>query len=495
MKTSHDFYQLIKQHWTHPDFLQQIQVSHELVVSFLEKESFSKSLEEMVSKHQFSCRHVQNLCDPLLQEVWAEAYPADALYYIYQFALSKSFPNAVEIQLDAQLDDGCMLYLEALRATFPIQQELDSESFQSRYPLQLDFLNGTTDGQYSREYRKFLRAVNDEYVIEMMKLNFEVTQHNTMDHVSGVHYLAMRIAQQLHEFGIPVDLGKVSGAAAGHDLGKYGCRSFENKRVAYLHYYYTEQWFKSRDLFNIGHIALNHSVWDLELENLPLESLILIYSDFRVKNTKNKKKQYEMSYFTLADSFSVILSKLDNVDAEKEKRYIRVYAKLKDFEDYMIDLGVQVDPDQPIGVSSRGRKKYFSLMQGNEITQNLKYLAIQHNIHLLYKFRDEDSLSEIIEIVRNEKNDKIFREYLGLFEEYTAYLTQKQKIVTLRFLYEKLTHPEEDIRRQCAELIGQIISSFDENYRKELPEDTKLPMPDITSFDLLREYMKRFFVS
>ncbi|SMP37771.1 cytidyltransferase [Anoxynatronum buryatiense] len=492
MKTSHDFYQLIKQHWTQPDLLQQTDSSIDLIFSFLENETFSGKLEAMISKNHFTCRDVQKLCEPMLQTMWAEAFPEDPLYYIYQFALSKSFPDAVETKLDSRLDSGCLFYLEALRATLSIQQEHDSASFQARYPLQLEFQSDDNQNEYSREYRRFIRAFKNEYVIEMMKLNFEVTQHNTMDHVSGVHFLAMRIAKQLHEFGIPVDLGKISGAAAGHDLGKYGCRSFENKRVAYLHYYYTELWFKSRDIFNIGHIALNHSVWDLELENLPLESLILIYSDFRVKNSKNKKNQYEMSYFSLSDSFSVILSKLDNVDAEKEKRYIRVYAKLKDFEDYMIDLGVQVDPEKPIGISARSRKKYFSLMQGHEITQNLKYLAIQHNIHLLYKFRDEDSLSEIIEIVRNEKNDKIFREYLGLFEEYTAYLTQKQKIVTLRFLYEKLTHPEEDIRRQCAELIGQIISCFDENYRKEVPEDVKLPMPDITSFDLLREYMKLF---
>lgn len=39
----------------------------------------------------------------------------------------------------------------------------------------------------------------------------------------------------------------------------------------------------------IGHIATNHSVWDIELENLPIESLVLIYSDFRVKNDAKAK--------------------------------------------------------------------------------------------------------------------------------------------------------------------------------------------------------------
>jgi len=119
---------------------------------------------------------------------------------------------------------------------------------------------------------------------------------------------------------------------AGHDLGKFGCKSWEGKRVAYLHYYYTDLWFKNHGITFIGHIALNHSVWDLELENLSIESLILIYSDFRVKNALNEKtKKYEMTFFTLQDSFQVILDKLDNLDAAKERRYTRVYSKLKGF--------------------------------------------------------------------------------------------------------------------------------------------------------------------
>lgn len=47
--------------------------------------------------------------------------------------------------------------------------------------------------------------------------------------------------------------------------------------------------------------------------------------------------------FTLKDSFHIILSKLENVDAVKERRYRYVYAKLKDFEDYMESLGVNTD--------------------------------------------------------------------------------------------------------------------------------------------------------
>ena len=134
------------------------------------------------------------------------------------------------------------------------------------------------------EYVKFIKAFKKDYIYEMMKLNGEVFKYNTLDHICGVHYLSLHIARQLKDKNVQIDLGRVSGAAAGHDVGKYGCIGEELKRVPHLHYYYTDQWFKKHNINYIRNIAINHSTWDLELENLSLESLILIYSDFRVKN-------------------------------------------------------------------------------------------------------------------------------------------------------------------------------------------------------------------
>ena len=115
----------------------------------------------------------------------------------------------------------------------------------------------------------------------MMRLNAEVTPFRTLEHIAGVHYVAMTVARGLYEAGVPIDLTLTSGAAAGHDLGKFGCKP--NERVPYLHYYYTNQWFNNHSMEYIGHIAANHSTWDLEPENLSVESLVLIYADFRVK--------------------------------------------------------------------------------------------------------------------------------------------------------------------------------------------------------------------
>ena len=107
-----------------------------------------------------------------------------------------------------------------------------------------------------------------------------------------------------------------------------------------------------------------------------------------------------MHIYSLKDSFNVILEKLDNVDAKKEKRYKRVYEKLKDFEDYLISLGVTTS----LGVLEQDElqsvihiRKNYALSQGNAIVQNLKYLSINHNIKLMYQLRDENSLEEILE--------------------------------------------------------------------------------------------------
>ncbi|HQI17490.1 MAG TPA: cytidyltransferase, partial [Bacillota bacterium] len=325
-----------------------------------------------------------------------------------------------------------------------------------------------------------------------MKLNQEVLGFNTLDHICGVHYLALYIGRELKKAGIPIDLGRVSGAAAGHDIGKYGCKSSESKRVPYLHYYYTDLWFRNHDITYIGHIATNHSTWDLELENLPLESLVLIYSDFRVKHDAAGNTR-EMHIYPLKDSFKIILDKLDNLDAVKEKKYRRVYSKLADFEDYLISLGIEVDINNIVkGIRRESgiKNRHYSLMSGNQVINNIKYLAINHNINLMYQLRDEASLNLILESARSEANWKKLREYIRIFEEYSTYLTQKQKLITIRFLYEQLVHPEDDIRRQCAELIGLLIARFDEKYRKDVPENAILDTPAMTSFELLDRYMQ-----
>lgn len=127
-----------------------------------------------------------------------------------------------------------------------------------------------TDGCVTaREYDRLRKFWNDHYIYEFMRISREITPFNTVGHIGGVHYVALFIGKQLVETDIPVDLALVSSAAACHDLGKFGCSPKEEKRIPYLHYYYTNELLIREKMPMTAHIASNHSTWDLELENLP----------------------------------------------------------------------------------------------------------------------------------------------------------------------------------------------------------------------------------
>jgi len=466
-----------------------------IIEKYLHEQKFTKKLSFMINEKNINCQEIYTLIKNLLIALDSKHVSKDWLYQVYQYSLFLSFPGTVEVtefHSNIKNERNILLYLKILRIFSEIIKSSGDSTLQSRFPLSFLTSEEIEKLEYSKEYIRFKKAINEEYIVEMMKLSQEVMKFNTLDHICGVNHIALSIGRQCKEFGIPIDLGRVSGAAIGHDLGKYGCRGEELKRTPYLHYYYTDLWFEKHNLPYIGHIAVNHSVWDLELENLPIESLILIYSDFRVKNNRSGTK-FKMKIFDLKKSFQIILDKLDNVNEKKRKRYYRVYAKLHDFEDFLRYMGINVDVNvKAFDVVQKRKKIYYSLLHGEEVVQNIKYLAIEHNIHLMHELRNESSLNSLLELARNEKSASNLREYLQIFREYSTYLTQKQKIAALTFLYEVLSHPQAEIRRRCAKLIGILIASFDEDYRKEIPSNVKLKQPNTTSIDLLKKYLKCF---
>lgn len=465
-------------------WLEKENISFDLINDYIKSELFINSIKKVMEEKDYSCGRILNLCGDLMRQISFGNLPENMLSYLYQYTLNKSFPEAVSIDLKDSLNAASELYLKVLKVFCEAQKFTKDGSWQSKFPLIL------LKDEENEEYRKFTEAFNNDYIYELMKLSSEVYNFNTLDHICGVHFLSMFIAKQVKELGIPIDLGRVSGAAAGHDIGKFGCKTSALKRVPYLHYYYTDQWFKRHNINYIRNIAINHSIWDLELENLSVESLILIYSDFRVKN-KNYGDKIKMCIFTLEESFKVILEKLDNMNESKEKRYRKIYGKLKDFEDFLIDAGIETNPWGLVTFSKKSikKEKAYSLMEGEDIVRNMKFLAIDHNINLMYKFRDEYSLSSLLDLARSEKDWRNLREYIRIIEEYSTYLTQGQKLQAIDFLYDNLIHPEDDIRRHCAELIGILIASFDEDYRKEIPENEFLEPPLIISKDILDKYI------
>lgn len=344
------------------------------------------------------------------------------------------------------------------------------------------------------EYIKMHKLIKSKYIYEFMRIGIDTTPFNTLGHVAGVHYVAMYAARQLYKVGIPVDLGLISAAAASHDIGKYGCRKHEERRIPYLHYYYTDYCLNRFQLPTVAHIAANHSTWDLELENLSVESLLLIYADFRVKSTREDGIEI-IHFYTLDDAFDVILGKLDNVDEAKKHRYTKVYNKLKDFEDYMLEHGVHTDipedlpkerPDKPVPF-----KREPVMMHGQDVIEQLKYKAVDHNIRLMSKFNSIEEFGTLLEVARSENNWKSLRTYITILDEYSTYMTDEQKRMTLSFLYEALSHHESDIREQAARLMGKVIGKYREEYKKELPSDIPESDKNVTNLMMFEEYIEK----
>lgn len=452
---------------TKGEFLKTIDISEEKMQAYLINKNFLRNLSAFIGKEKVTCKNVLDLSADILNSHRAEP-PEGWLAYAFQHVLNKSFPEAVTIKLNPAYEVPVVIYLEILRTIIKYSQKTNMGEIPKFEFLTEEEIRDLPNKQ---EYRTFLDVFEKNYVYELMMLDREVNGYNTLSHVSTVHYVATHVARQIKKAGLEVNLGLVSGSAAGHDIGKYGCKGLEKRRVAYLHYYYTDQWFIKYNMAGIGLIAANHSTWDLELENLSLESLLLIYADFRVKNKKTHEGE-EMHIFSLAESFDIILNKLDNVDEAKEKRYIRVYSKLKDFEEYLISKGINTDlgslepkPVKPVD---------YALIDGYEVVKNFKYKAFDHNIPLMSKLNNEVTFTGMIEAARSETDWKNIRAYLNILEEYSIYLSQKEKLFALSFLYELLVHREGDIRKQAAILMGKIIVHYDPKYTKEIPEDVKI---------------------
>ena len=483
-KIIQEIYDDLINHLTDKQFLKKIKLSKKTMLELIRQENWKENIKYIIEKESISSRDVLGICKDSLHALSAKP-AAGWLHDIYDHILHQMFPDAGIERTDPACQAGRLFYLEVFR-TF-LRYETKSKGFDSKMHIQFLTEDEANQMESAEEYLMLMKLFHKNYIYEFMRIGLDITGYKTLAHICGVHYIAMHVGKQLLEADIPIDIALLSGAALGHDIGKYGCKPQEIKRIPYLHYYYTDLYFKRNGMPTIGHIAMNHSTWDLELENLAVESLVLIYADFRVKGVIDAKGRETIKYYDLKESFDVILNKLDNVDEVKKGRYIKVYNKLRDFEEFMISLGINTDLSTSI--IEKKEIKDTALYHADEAVKRLKNLAILHNISVMHKLNSETAFGDIIEAARSEKNWKNIRAYINIFGEYFTYMTQKQKIVTLNFLYEMMMHREGDIRRQSADLLGNIIVHSDEEYRKELPEGVQRETDEITSLSLWDHYL------
>ena len=449
----------------------------------LEAENYMQRFAPLFHGVRLRCAEVLALCRPELDALSGGQEPAQGwLAYTYDFACRLLYP---EEDADTSCAAGAVFLLSVLQVLFAAEDELlpRDPAWTFDFPTEEE-LSGCA---CAASLGQMLRSWKREYVYELMRLGLEATPYRTLEHIAGVHHVAMTAARGLRQAGIPLDLALVSGSAAGHDIGKFGCRPGE--RVPYLHYYYTDLWFRRRRITDIGHVAANHSVWDLEPDYLSVESLLLIYADFRVKQSRDSDGREITRISSLAEAFDVILSKLDGVDDAKRRRYMRVYARLRDFEQFMVDRGVDVTlqghdtPPRP--------EKQTALMTDDEALHALTMQCVGHNMELMSRLTGQRSFARLLELARGETNWRRLRAYLGVFESYSLYLHIPQKVQTLAFLYELLMHREGDIRRQAAALLGEIIGGFHAGYAKERPAGSRPDPRGVTDLDQWKLYLDK----
>ena len=448
----------------------------------IETEGYMQRFTGLFSGARLRCADVLALCRPELETLCPGEPSEGWLAYAYDYARRLLYPEKTGAEPFAP---GAVFLLSVLQVLFAAEAELLPHDPAWTFDFLTD--DELAGSPCAPSYQRFLRLWRREFVYELMRLGLEVTPYRTLEHIAGVHHLAVTAARALRKSGVAVDVALVSGAAAGHDLGKFGCRPGE--RVPYLHYFYTDQWFRRRRMTDIGHVAANHSVWDLEPDYLSVEALLLIYADFRVKQLHDAQGREITRISTLAEAFQVILDKLDDVDGEKQKRYTRVYARLEDFEQYMVSRGVDVTMSG--GDTPPLPEKHTSLMTDDEALRALTLRCVGHNMELMHRLTDQRSFARLLEEARGETDWRRLRAYLAVMESYSLYLHIPQKVQTLTFLYELLMHREGDIRRQAAALLGEIIAGFHAGYAKERPADIRPDPRAITDVDQWRLYLDK----
>ena len=412
------------------------------------------------------CGHDSALCSKVLAIIAPvmEQVPADQHLWLDQLRqrlVDNLFPDAEHCRKELSRDET--VFLRVLDAA--LQWNLEKAD-PLRDLLQLD-ADAMTDSRVEHQYHRFQRATAEAHIMPLLRLSRELTPFDLEGHTIGVHNVALHTAMMAVKAGLQVDLPLVSAAAFGHDIGKFGCRGDDQRRVPYLHYYFTWQWFIDQGMEEIGYISANHSTWDLEFENLPVESLLLIYADFRVRGSRGADGREEIGICSLDEAYECILSKLADVTPEKKQRYQTVYYKLRDFERLLRSLGVPLELQENELHSADARD--YSLLSAEEALQALRHMALRGSMKLMRTISTAQSFELLLEQAKGEKNLQRIRTYLQLFEEYSTYMTVSNKKKTLRLLYELLMHTDGDVRRIAGQIMGRILANSGLKNRKERP--------------------------
>ncbi len=405
------------------------------------------------------CAQVTDLLRPKLSEIAAEP-EGGWLSCAYTYLTNGLFADSSYEIPDAATKKALEFLIDALDKLLSCE-EAPFDPLTDLYPF-----DEALSSRVKEEYERFRLAIAQSHFLTTLRIGREIMPFDAASHTIGVRNVAVHTALMAQQVGLPVDIPLVAASALCHDIGKFACRGEDAKRIPYLHYYYTLQWLSERGMAQIAHISANHSTWDLEFENLPIESLLLIYADFRVRGTRENGREVVRIY-SLAQAYEMIMSKLSDMTEAKVKRYRLVYCKLRDFEKYLRECGVCTELSEE--QSTPRTATDAALLTDGAVLDALRNLTFENNIRLMHTIGADASFDLLLEQARGERNAQSIRTYLHLFDEYSTYMTSGNKKKLLAYLYELLMSPEGDIRRIAGNIMGQILANSGPKYRKELP--------------------------
>ena len=195
----------------------------------LERENYMQRFAPLLDGGRVRCAQALELCRGELEQLCPQAPREGWLLCAFDYARQQLFPEPGKI---FPCGAGAAFLLSVLQVLFDAEREL--QPFDPMWDFAFLSEEELEGSPCAAGYGQMLRLWKREYVYEMMRLGLEVTPFRALEHIAGVHHIAVTMGRRLRETGIPVDLALVSGSAAGHDIGKFGCRPVE--RVPYLHY-------------------------------------------------------------------------------------------------------------------------------------------------------------------------------------------------------------------------------------------------------------------
>lgn len=145
-----------------------------------------------------SCAGALDLCREDLERLDGPEPREGWLPYCYGFARRLLFP---EKHGDRSHGAGAVFFLSVLQVLLDAEREL--RDYDPAWDFAPPAPEELTDCPAAAQFGQMLRLWKREYVYEMMRLGLEVTPYRTLEHIVGVHHVAVTAGRALRRGAYP----------------------------------------------------------------------------------------------------------------------------------------------------------------------------------------------------------------------------------------------------------------------------------------------------